>query len=92
MEKYILLDFWADWCKPCKLMNPILNQIEKEYPNIEIVKINVDEDSAMVQDYNVATVPTYILIKTKEGSNNEIVSFAYGAMPKYKFIKELGLE
>lgn len=89
MDKYILLDFWADWCQPCKLMNPVLDQIEKEYPNIKLVKINVDEDSAMVQEYNVTTVPTYVLMKEKD---NEIVSFAYGAMPKYKFIKQLGLQ
>jgi thioredoxin 1 len=88
MNKYVLLDFWANWCHPCKLMNPVLDQIEKEYPNIKIVKINVDEDSAMVQEYNITSVPTYILIK----EDKEIISFATGAMPKYKFIKELGLE
>ena len=83
MNKYVLLDFWADWCHPCKLMNPVLDQIKKEYP-----KINVDEDSAMVQEYNITSVPTYILMK----EDKEIISFATGAMPKYKFIKELGLE
>ena len=87
MENYIMLDFWADWCNPCKLMNPVLDQIEKEYPNINIIKINVDEDSAMVQEYNITSVPTYILMK----EDKEIISFATGAMPKHKFIKELGL-
>lgn len=88
MEEYELLDFWADWCSPCKMMNPILNEIEKEYPKIKINKINADEDLAMVQSYNVQSVPTYILIK----NDGEIVSFAKGAMPKYKFIKELGID
>ena len=89
MQRYVLLDFWADWCQPCKLMNPVLDEFEKEYPNIKLVKINVDEDSAMVDKYNIATVPTYILMKEED---NEIVSFVHGAMPKYKFIKQLGLQ
>lgn len=86
-SNYVLLDFWADWCQPCKLMNPVLDEIEKEYPNIKIVRINADEDAAMVQDYNITSIPTYILMK-----DDEIVNFVYGAMPKYKFKKELGLD
>ena len=83
-----LLDFWASWCNPCKLMNPILDEIKKEYQDLKIVKINVDEDAAMVNNYNITSVPTYILIK----DDGEIIAFATGAMPKYKFIKDLGLD
>ena len=83
-----LLDFWAPWCNPCKLMNPIIDEIEKDYPDLEVVRINVDEDAGMVNNYNIQTVPTYILIK----DDGEILSFVNGAMPKYKFIKELGLD
>jgi thioredoxin 1 len=83
-----LLDFWAPWCNPCKLMNPIIDEIEKDYPDLEVVKINVDEDAGMVKNYNIQTVPTYILIK----DDGEILSFVKGAMPKYRFLKELGLE
>ena len=83
-----LLDFWAPWCNPCKLMNPILDEIQKEYQDLEIVKINVDEDAGMVNNYNITSVPTYILVK----DDGEIISFVNGAMPKYKFIKELGLD
>ena len=70
-------------------MNPVLDSIEKEYPDLQIQKINVDEDSVMVDQYNITTVPTYILIKKED---SEIISFANGAMPKYKFIKELGID
>ena len=83
-----LLDFWAPWCNPCKLMNPIIDEIEKDYPDLEVVRINVDEDAGMVNNYNIQTVPTYILIK----DDGEIASFVKGAMPKYRFLKELGLE
>lgn len=89
MKDYVLLDFWAEWCQPCKLMSPVLDSIEKEYPDLQIQKINVDEDSVMVDQYNITTVPTYILIKKED---SEIISFANGAMPKYKFIKELGID
>lgn len=87
MAKYLLLDFWAPWCTPCKLMNPIIDEIEKEY-NIGVQRINVDEDSAMVQEYNIKSVPTYVLIT--EG--NEIVSFVIGAKAKAGFIKLLKLD
>lgn len=86
MDKYLLLDFWAPWCSPCKLMNPIIDEIEKGY-DLKVQRINVDEDSAMVQQYNITSVPTYILIK--EGG--EIVSFVVGAKAKAGFIKLLKL-
>lgn len=85
--KYQLLDFWAPWCNPCKLMNPIIDKIEKDYPNIEIVRINVDEDSAMVDAYSIQTVPVYILLK-----DGQVVSSVKSAMPEYRFKKELGLD
>jgi len=86
MKDYKLLDFWAPWCNPCKLMNPIIDKIEKEYPNIEVVRINVDEDSAAVDKYGIQTIPTYILEK-----DGEIVSSVKGAVPEYRFKKELGI-
>jgi len=86
MNKYLLLDFWAPWCSPCKLMNPIIDEIEKEY-DLKIQRINVDEDSSMVKQYNITSVPTYILLK--EGG--EIVNFVVGAKAKAGFIKLLGL-
>jgi thioredoxin 1 len=86
MEKYLLLDFWAPWCNPCKLMNPILDEIEKDY-KLKIQRINVDKDSAMVQQYNITSVPTYILLK----EDGTIVNFVVGAKAKAGFIKLLGL-
>jgi thioredoxin 1 len=86
MEKYVLLDFWAPWCNPCKLMNPILDEIEKDY-KLKIQRINVDEDSATVQQYNITSVPTYILLK----EDGTIVNFVVGAKAKAGFIKLLGL-
>jgi len=69
-------------------MSPVIDEIEKEFPNIQVVRVNADEDAAMVQKYNISSIPTYIL----EKDDGEIISFVTGAMPKYKFIKELGLD
>jgi thioredoxin 1 len=88
MDRYVLIDFWAEWCKPCKLMSPVIDEIEKDFPNIRVVRINADEDAAMVQKYNISSIPTYIL----EKDDGEIIKFATGAMPKHKFIKEMGID
>lgn len=87
MKEYKLLDFWAPWCNPCKLMNPIIDKLEQENPNIEVVRINVDENSTMVDKYGIQTIPTYILEK-----DGEIVNAVKGAMPEFRFKKELGIE
>lgn len=86
MKERVLLDFWAEWCGPCKMMNPIIDELEKEYPDLKIVKIDIDQDAGMVQRYNIKSVPTYILEE-----DGEITKFVIGAMPKPRFIKELGL-
>jgi len=88
MDKYVLIDFWAEWCKPCKLMFSVIDEIEKNFPNIRVVRVNADEDAAMVQKYNISSIPTYIL----EKDDGEIISFATGAMPKHKFIKQMGID
>lgn len=62
--KIRFLDFWAPWCGPCKIMNPVLEELKKEWGDkVEIVEINVDDNPAEAQQYGVMSIPTYIVEK-----------------------------
>lgn len=62
-NKTVLLDFWADWCVPCKMIAPVLEEIAKEHPEIKIGKINVDQEQELAVQFQVMSIPTLILMK-----------------------------
>ncbi len=62
-EKIVLVDFYADWCGPCKMLAPILEQISEENPEIKIIEVNVDEYSDKAKDYNILSIPTLVLME-----------------------------
>ena len=79
-----VIDFWATWCGPCKLMNPILDEVEKENPDLTITRIDIDSDKDMVEQYNIQSVPTYVILK-----DGKEVDRIIGAKPKFAFLKRI---
>lgn len=77
-ELPVLVDFYADWCGPCKMMAPVVEQLEKEYEGkIKVGQLNVDDDPEIAEKYNVMSIPTFILFR-----GGEPVDTALGAIPK----------
>lgn len=62
-EKKVLVDFYAEWCGPCKMLAPIIDEIAEENENIKVVKINVDEAQELAEKYDVMSIPTVLVIK-----------------------------
>jgi thioredoxin 1 len=83
-EKPVLVDFWAPWCGPCRVVGPVLEEIASERENLRIVKLNVDENQQTAAAFQVLSIPTMILFK---GGN--AVKTIVGAYPKKKIESEL---
>lgn len=71
-EKTVLIDFFADWCGPCKMLSPIIEQFAKENIEIKVVKINVDDSPDLAVKYGVMSIPTLVVIKNGEEVNRSV--------------------
>ena len=83
-EKTVLLDFWASWCGPCRMVGPVLDQIAQERPDIKVCKVNVDEQPELAGDFQVMSIPT--LVAMREGN---AVNRSVGAQPKARILSLL---
>ena len=86
-DKAVLLDFYADWCGPCKMLSPVLSEIADEYADvIRVAKVNVDDEPELAMKFKVSSIPMLVLFK-----NGRIVSTSVGYRPKDEILNELKL-
>jgi len=71
-EQTVMVDFWAAWCGPCKMLSPIVDQIAEEHPEIKVCKVNIDEEPSLAIDYKVMSIPTLLVFKNGEKVNMSI--------------------
>lgn len=76
-EKVVVIDFWATWCGPCKMMAPVVEEVAKDYPDVKVCKINVDEEPELSNAFKIVSIPTIVVIK-----NGEIIDSVVGYRPK----------
>lgn len=80
----VLLDFWAEWCGPCRMVSPVIEEIGREEPNVKVGKVNVDYQPELASQFGVMSIPTLVVMK-----DGKIVNKAIGAMPKQAILNLL---
>lgn len=83
-EKPVLIDFWANWCGPCRMLAPIVDEIAEETTAAKVCKVNIDEEPELARQFHVMSIPTLVLIK-----DGQLVNTSVGVKPKAAILKML---
>ncbi len=82
--KTVLVDFWATWCGPCRMIAPVLEEVAKERPDVTVCKVDVDEERELALEYGVSSIPTLLVFR-----DGKVVNQSIGAMPRERILAML---
>ena len=80
-DNLVLIDFWASWCGPCRMVGPIIDEIAKERPDVKVCKVNVDEEPELASEFHIMSIPTLVVMK-----DGEVLRQSLGAKPKSQIL------
>lgn len=83
-DKTVLVDFWASWCGPCRMLSPVVDEVAQERPDVKVCKVNIDEEQALAVEYGVMSIPTLMVFQ-----NGKVVQTSVGVVPKAKILSML---
>ena len=83
-DKTVLVDFWASWCGPCRMLSPVVDEVAQERPDVKVCKVNIDDEQALAVEYGVMSIPTLMVFQ-----KGKAVHTSVGVVPKAKILSML---